>query len=218
VDVSGLIEHFGYLAILVILASAGLGLPIPQELVLLSAGVLVSHGSFELWKVFVAGLAGVLVGDSITQQLGARLGTRILERPWFQRLYTPRLARWIERRFAAHGPWVIVSAGPVPGLRAPTFLAAGIAGMPYRRFIAADVVGASISVGLMIFLGNRFGGLLPVIMKDIDEAHRLVAGGLMALALVIAAGVLMRRLRNQRRGRTAPAAAFIGALAGRRVT
>jgi membrane protein DedA with SNARE-associated domain len=117
--VSELIEHFSYVAIFLMLLVAGAGVPIPEEFVLLSSGVLAAHGTLTFWKALGACYAGVVAGDSVIYLVGSRLGLRAFDHPFFKRLFTPRLTGWIERHFRKHGILTVMAARHMAGVRAP---------------------------------------------------------------------------------------------------
>ncbi len=77
-----------------ILVLTGLGLPIPEDVILLAAGASVSLGRTGFYPMVGAALLGVLVADAVLFWLGRRYGPRLLERRPFRYLATPaRLER-----------------------------------------------------------------------------------------------------------------------------
>lgn len=208
-DVSVLIEHFSYLAIVMVLVVAGLGVPVPEEIVLLTSGLLSSHGTLEFWKALAACWAGIVVGDSIIYLVGSRLGLRALEHPWFRRLFTPRLTGWVERHFKRHGVLTVAAARHLAGVRAPTFLVAGMTRLAYWKFALTDALSALVTVPLMVWLGFRFGDMLPKLLGRIRQVHHWVAVALVAAGVIFAVAVVLRRRARERHGELAHVAAEI---------
>ncbi|MGI5861417.1 MAG: DedA family protein [Myxococcales bacterium] len=196
-EVSQLIESFSYFAIFALLALAGMGAPVSEELVLLTSGVLASRGTLDLGMVAPACYLGVLTGDSILYCIGSRLGRRALEHRWFGRLLRSRLTRWIEGHYQRYGILTVMLARQVAGMRAPAFIIAGIARQPFGRFIAADAAAGLLSVPLMLFLGHRFGAELPRVLEALGQARSLLLAGFGLLGLLAIATVVWR-LRARR--------------------
>jgi membrane protein DedA with SNARE-associated domain len=193
-EVPQLIESFSYIAILLLLISAGMGAPVSEELILLTSGVLAARGTLDLRMVVPVCYLGVLTGDTVLYGVGSRLGRRVLEHKWFGRLLKSRFTTWIERHYQRHGILTVMLARQVAGMRAPAFVIAGIARLPYRRFIAADAAAGLLSVPLMLCLGHRFGAQLPRVLEALGQARALLLAGIGLL--VIAA--LVWRLRARR--------------------
>ncbi len=200
VSVADLIEHFSYLAILVMLVVAGLGMPFPEELVLLSSGLLASHGTLTFWKALASCYLGVVLGDSLIYLVGSRLGIRVFEHPFFKRLFTPRLVAFLERHFRRHGVLTVIAARHLAGVRAPTFLVAGMTGLRFWKFALADSLSAMVTVPLSVWIGFHFGSQLPRVLGVLKRVHHATALILLAIAVVVAAVVLARRRARERRG------------------
>ena len=202
-DVPSLLESFSYLAILALLLSASLGAPVPEEVVVTSAGLFAARGVLDLHLAAPVCFAGVLAADAILYLVGARLGRRAVEHRLFKRVLGGRFAGWIEARFSAHGLWMVVLARQVVGMRAPTFLLAGIARLPFRRFILADAAAALISVPAMLLVGHRFGAHLPQLLAALEQVRGWIG---LAVAVAAVTGVAVALLRRRRRGAVLPPA------------
>ena len=77
-----------YLGIVLLLSLSGLGLPIPEEVVVVSAGFLSHNGEIFKWHyAYLACLGGALMGDIVVYSIGRYLGHGFFKRyPWFARL------------------------------------------------------------------------------------------------------------------------------------
>ncbi len=171
-----LIFRFTYPAILLLLVGGGAGLPVPEELVVLTAGVLAGQGRVEVLAAGLTCYVGVLAGDLLLYSIGRYAGPKVLEQRHFRRLFTPERVRWIEQRIQQHGPGTIVIARLTAGLRAPTFLICGISRVPLRRFVLADALAALLTVPLVTFLGYHFGvRVTPVLHRVGVWEHTIVA-------------------------------------------
>ena len=62
-----------YGAVLIVVGVESLGVPLPGEIVLMSAALLASQGYVDPAIVWAAGAAGAIIGDSLGYALGASL-------------------------------------------------------------------------------------------------------------------------------------------------
>jgi membrane protein DedA with SNARE-associated domain len=181
--VSSYIEHFTYVGLFLVLMLCGLGLPVPEDLALLTGGFLVHRGITQYPTTLAVSFVGVIAGDNSLFFLGRRFGTDILK---YLGLVRPRLLPRFERlkRFMdRHGHMAIFYARFFAGVRAPVYLAAGSTGVPPRRFVFYDALGAVISVPIAVSIGYFFG--------DQIELAIMYVGGFDRLVLVAAAACIL---------------------------
>lgn len=134
-----------YLLTGVVIGLESLGIPLPGEIVLVSASLLSSRPELEvnpLW-VGVAATTGAIVGDSIGYAIGRRYGMPLFG--WlgrrFPRHFGPGHVVVAERLFGRWGVWAVFFGRFVALLRIFAGPLAGALKMPYPRFLAANVLG-----------------------------------------------------------------------------
>src|SRR5262245_13869588 len=132
------LEHATTLGLFLALVFAGLGVPLPEDLVLLTGGVLAHQGFARLDWLIIILYAGVLTADILLYSFGRRFGDLILQSPRITRLLTPARRERIERYFARYGNRTIFLVRHLAFLRAPTFLMAGVMKMPGWQFLFWD--------------------------------------------------------------------------------
>jgi membrane protein DedA with SNARE-associated domain len=151
----GFLMHFhgpaAYVGVLFVLITCGLGVPLPEDVPLISGGWLIARGG-SLPLMMLTGLAGILIGDTIIFRAGSTYGLRLLETRVGKHIPGERVARTIAL-FEKHGAKFIMVARFVPGLRAVTYFVAGTTGVPYWKFIAYDGLAACVSAPAWIYLG-----------------------------------------------------------------
>jgi len=127
--------------------------PMPGEPLLLGAGALAGTGHLRLWLAAALALAGTVVGDLVWYEIGRRGGHRVLK--WMCRLSIEpdTCVRRGEDTFARRGASVLLIAKFLPGLNSIGQPLAGALGMPRRRFVIFDLLGAVLWVGLYVGLG-----------------------------------------------------------------
>lgn len=187
---------FMYPGVIVLLVACGMGLPIPEDAILLAAGAAVAASGGSLYGMIGAAMVGVMAGDLITFSIGRRFGQSIASTRAFAWMFTEARVRRIRAYFRKYGDRTIFLARFVAGLRALTFLMAGSMGVPLRRFVGINLVAAVITVPLEIYLGNLFASQLPRILATIRKVD------LVLVALVAVLGLLWwwrrRRARRER--------------------
>lgn len=188
-----------YGLVFLVLLLCGLGVPLPEDVVLITGGFLVYEGAARLDLMIVVAFAGILGGDSIAFFLGRHFGDR-LTRIWPIRLIvTPAKRNKVEHLFARYGEKIVMAARFMPGVRAVTYFCAGAAGMSYWRFIAFDGIAATVSAPVFVLLGWHFGGKIEWLIHAVRQGQGAVFGGLAAVVvLVIGAKYVRRRLAQKR--------------------
>lgn len=146
-----------YCTIVGILLICGFGVPIPEDITLITAGLLASGKSITLTGAFLASFLGVMAGDTILFQLGRRYGKRVFTLPGLRRLFTAERITSAEARIRKNGPFICFVARFLPGLRTPIFAMSGALGVRPLVFFLLDGLAALISVPLWVYVGFWFG-------------------------------------------------------------
>jgi membrane protein DedA with SNARE-associated domain len=202
--------HVGYGFVFLVLVLCGFGLPLPEDVILVTGGVLTWLASpLEtvtlramlldpgLQAMTAVGLCGILVGDSVIYWMGRRLGVRVAEFRLLRRLVPPEKLEEVEKRLRHRGKIVVVIARYLPGLRAPTYFTVGHSRMPFWQFLVFDGMAALISAPLWVWLGFWFG---DDIERAAVEASRFGHYILIAV-LTVVAFLGVRWLRRRRASR-----------------
>jgi membrane protein DedA with SNARE-associated domain len=177
-----------------ILLLCGLGLPIPEDVSLISAGYLAHLGTVHLHGVFLVCFAAVLGGDTLAFAIGRFFGTRILATRFGQRYFSPRRQLRVRAYFRKYGSKVVFIARFLPGLRFSIFLSAGMLHVRPYVFIVYDSLAALLSVPFLVYLAYYFGDKIDHV---IVWARRSEYGILVIVAVVLAV-VTIKFLRKRR--------------------
>lgn len=183
----------GYAGVLFLLMVCGLGVPVPEDIILISGGYIAYTGGHRPWSMMALGLVGILIGDSIIYILGRRLGPPIARRAPLNRVLTPERLQRVEGMFHKYGQIILMAARFMPGVRAVTFFSAGTTRVPYYKFLGFDGSAALISAPLWVFLGYRFANDITAVVEK--ARHWIVIGGIAG----VAAFYLVSRLLKSRR-------------------
>jgi membrane protein DedA with SNARE-associated domain len=191
-------ERGSYLGIVLFLTLTGIGLPVPEEVPIVAAGVASRAGALKPQYALLACMVGALLGDSLMYAIGRFAGARILrDHPWWSGFLTPEREKTIEELIKKHGIKAFFVARFLVGLRSPFYLTAGMLRVKYRWFLLADFICASVVIsgffGLAYLFGDRITGLIQSAERGVTAVAIVV--GLVALAVVAFFSFRKRRIR-----------------------
>ena len=187
--VSVYIQHFTYAGLLGVLILCGMGLPIPEDVVLLAGGFLVHRGVIRYPITMIVALVGVVAGDNLLFFLGRRFGTELVTYLGIGRPRSRRQIAWLKDFMRRHGHRAILYARFVAGLRALVYLTAGSLGVKPLRFLGYDLAGAAISVPIVVTLGYLFGSQIELVLHYIGGFEKLIW-----LLIALSAAVIAMRM------------------------
>lgn len=174
-------------------SSALVGLVVPGETALLFGGVLASHGHVDLVTLILLAIAGAVAGDAVGYAVGRHLGPRLESSRLGARIGASRweAARdYVQRR----GTWSIVAGRWVGVMRALVPPTAGLVGMPYRRFLPANVLGGATWVVAISLLGYAAGGSVSAAQGALGTVSLITFAVIGVVVLVL--GLRWRRARR----------------------
>jgi membrane protein DedA with SNARE-associated domain len=186
-------EQWPYLSILLVLLAAGFGLPIPEDIPLLTGGYLCHAGYADPTIMIIVAMFGVLVADFTLFSLGRRFGPDIVKHRFVRRVIKPDRLAVAEGLFAKHGVKIIFIGRFLPGLRPVIFTAAGVLRVPRWTFLAVDGLAALISVPLLIMLSYTFGEEIEGNVKSVSRL--LMIAGILLVMLGFAYYIHQRQKR-----------------------
>ncbi|MDQ6828798.1 MAG: DedA family protein [Gemmatimonadota bacterium] len=186
--------HYGYALIVVLVILENIGLPLPAETSLITAAAFAARGKFSLWAVIAAGTFGGVIGGAAGYGLGVWVGLRLLRKfGRYIHLSEARLMRahgFFERRGASAAFWGRFTAV----LRIVIPMTAGVARMPFGKFMSYNATGALAASIFYALLGYEFGSNLPALRNHILEATVVVG----AIVVAVFGWRLFRRRRTIR--------------------
>ena len=135
-----------YLLVGGVVGVESLGIPLPGEIVLVSAALLSSHQELAVNPIGVgaAAVIGAVAGDSIGYTIGRRFGMPLFDRLGrrFPKHFGPGHVALAERLFSRWGVRAVFFGRFIALLRILAGPLAGALKMHYPRFLAANVSGA----------------------------------------------------------------------------
>ena len=183
------------------MTASSFGLPIPEEMTLVSAGIvayMAMHPSeyppptpdaegVNLIVLSIVCFVAVLGSDILIYFLGKTFGRRIVQSNFFNKRISQERFNKINNVFNKYSHWACGLFRFTPGVRFPGHLSCGIMGVPLWKFVLIDGAAALISVPTQVLLVAYYG---EVILSKIKEFK--IAVGIIILALL--AFWIMKRL------------------------
>src|ERR1700722_9427830 len=194
--VSNLEGLAAYGAIFGVLFSCGLGLPIPEDVTLVTAGDLAYLENVDLFIAMGVCLLGVLCGDFILFTLGRVYGKHLLDLPVIRFIATPERINFASAKLKKNVRKVCFTARFLAGLRAPIYLSAGMLGVKPRVFVSLDFLAALISVPTLTYLGYYFGDEIDIGLGYIRRAERYLLVTLAIVGLIFVLSTIRKKMQG----------------------
>lgn len=166
-NLSTLITSIGYLGLFgMTFAESGLffGFFLPGDSLLFTAGFLASQNILNIWILLPLLTAGAIGGDSVGYWTGNKFGSWLMKRKesfFFQKHHLQAARRFYDK----HGGKTLILARFMPAVRTFAPIVAGMAEMPYAKFLTYNVVGGLLWAVGITSLGFFLGSVIP----DVDK-------------------------------------------------
>jgi membrane protein DedA with SNARE-associated domain len=192
-DLIGLLTHYGYLAVIVLVGLESTGIPLPGETMLITAAVYAgSTHRLQIGGVILAAVAGAILGDNLGYLVGREGGLRLVRRYGPYVGITESRLRLGQYVFLRYGAWVVFFGRFVTVLRALAAFLAGVTRMPWRRFLTFNAAGGICWATLWGTGGYIFG-------RELDRLTGTYRWALVVVALVAVLAFLGFLRRNEER-------------------
>lgn len=190
------LETWGYLLVFCMTFmenSAFLGLIAPGEWTLVLAGLLASDGTLHLPWIYAFAITGAVLGDITGYLIGRTGGYRFFMRYGHYFRFKQSYLDTTRSYFLKHGGKTVFVGRFVPLVKTFTPMTAGIAHMPFARFLVWAVPSAALASSLLITGGYLFGES----WRRISEYIGWAAGLVFAIIIVSASLAIIYRRRRK---------------------
>lgn len=180
-----------YATVVLTLTLSSFGLPFPEEIVLLTSGMIANVALQEALQtggaptvdantLAVVCLFSVFFSDFLVFWLGRKYGSQLLRLRFFSRVMTPRSLARIERWTSKYGAWAAGVFRFTPGIRFPGHFMCGATGLSPLKFTLTDGTAALLSVPTQVLLMAHYGDEILIHLKQ----FKVVIIGIAATTLV----------------------------------
>jgi membrane protein DedA with SNARE-associated domain len=155
--VFGWITTYGYGAIFLLLMLGIVGLPIPDETILVFCGYLISKGTLQPLPAWLCAVAGSWCGISLSYTIGRTLGLGVVHRfGKYLHITEERLAK-VHMWFDRIGHWALFVGYYIAGVRHFSAIVAGTSRLAFPSFMAYAWSGGVLWVTTFLTLGYYLG-------------------------------------------------------------
>jgi membrane protein DedA with SNARE-associated domain len=183
--IADLLATWGYLGIFVAVFAGNLGIPVPEETVMLAAGFVAGQALLDLRLVYLVVIASAVTGDCCGYLIGRTGGQRLLE--WLATTF-PFMRKRYERLqlfFRTHGSKAVFMARFITGVRFMAGPMAGACGMPFFQFLGWNVLGAIVWCSLVVTVGYLVGNELSPALAMAHQISRWLGLAVFLLLLIV---------------------------------
>lgn len=168
-----------YLSVLGLMLMSGFGLPLPEEVVIISSSLLafmamhpdqypppeVGARGVNVYVLAMVCFSSVFLSDLIVFQIGRSLGYGVVHQKWFQSIVSPQMFRRARFWTMKYGALMAGAFRFLPGIRFPGHLACGALGIKRWKFILVDSIVILVTIPTQVFLISFFGEDIIDFMK-----------------------------------------------------
>ena len=158
---------FGLAAIIFSETGLLIGVFLPGDSLLVTAGLLAARGYLNVYALAPVLTVAAICGNSVGYFIGRATGPRIFNREnslFFNKKHAIRAHEFYEK----YGRKTIVLAQFMPIIRTFAPVVAGVGGMKFRTFITFNLVGAFFWIWSMVAIGYFLGSYIPGIDQHIE--------------------------------------------------
>lgn len=192
-----------YAALVGMMLMSAIGLPLPEEVTLVSIGVLAFMGAnphhfpppyagapvVNMHTAAVIASLAVFGADFLIYMIGKIWGRKVLQKPFMQKIISPEMMGKVEVWTKKYGSFACGIFRFTPGIRFPGHLACGMLHFPVWKFALIDGIAVMISVPTQIYLLAIYGE--PIIQRL--HQFKMVLAGVLGILLI---AFLAKKIKN----------------------
>lgn len=185
-----MVNAFGYIGIIVLIALENIFPPIPSEVILTFGGFMTTYTQQNIWGVIFAATIGSVIGAIVLYFVG-----KLLNRERLLKLIDGKPGKWLHFKredvilaldwFSQKGTKAVFFCRCIPIMRSLISIPAGMSGMPVGMFLAMTVAGTMVWNIVLVHLGAFAGESWGIITKYMDTYKNWVIIVLAVLVFVV---------------------------------
>jgi membrane-associated protein len=165
---------------------------LPGDSILFVAGAVVATADLNVHVLVALLIAAAVLGDSVNYSIGHYIGPRVYDKPdsrWFKQEHLRRTQAFYDK----YGGVTIIIGRFVPIIRTFAPFLAGVAEMPYRRFLSFNVIGAVLWITSLVYAGYWFGNI-PWVKENLTY----IVIGIVVVSLIPAVTTFVQERRSKK--------------------
>lgn len=189
------VQQFGYIGIFIMSFLESTFVPIPSEVTMIPAGVLVQQGHMNFFIVVISATLGALGGSLFNYYLAYHFGRRFFYAYGKYFFFTHEKIDKLDRFFANHGDISTFTGRLIPGLRHFIAFPAGLAHMNLKKFSIYTFLGSGIWMTTLTIVGYYIGDNKDMVKKYMPH----VIGTVVFIAVVCVVLYIWRNNHNNKK-------------------
>lgn len=179
----------------------GMGLPVPEDIILVVAGFLAGQNNWPILPPIIITYVGILLGDSFIFFLGKTVGHKILRSKIAQKILSPERLEKAREAFHKYGIWVNFFGRFLPGFRTAIFFTGGTLKYPFYKFFIMDGLAALISAPFFVWLGYWAGKTFSENLEELSQYIKVFktyfAGGIFLIFVIVVITLYVRSKKKK---------------------
>lgn len=193
-------ENYGYVGIMLLIALENIFPPIPSEVILTFGGFMTTTTNLSIVGVVIASTIGSVIGAAVLYFIGLQLDVerldKIVERWGHILRLTKKDVHKADAWFDKYGPWTVFFCRFVPLIRSLISIPAGMSNMKVGLFFLLTTFGTLIWNIVLVYLGASVGDSWEVIVEKMDIYSKVIYVVLAVLAIAFV--VIFIKTRRKR--------------------
>ncbi|KEF38070.1 putative membrane-associated protein [Schinkia azotoformans MEV2011] len=178
-----LVDHYGYVIFYLAFCLGPFGIPVPNEITILTGGILADNGTLNPWGAYVCILLGLLTAVTIGYLVGKLFGQRMII--FLQKKLGNRYLQKVNDLFTKYGDIAICVGFLLPVVRYVVPVISGMNGVKYKKFVLLSYTSSIIWTSVFFMFGKVLSEPIMQVLSLIDVNSIVVVGFLTILIAAI---------------------------------
>lgn len=162
-----LVEQYGYIIFFLAFGLGPFGIPVPNEVTILTGGILVDNGVLNPWTTYGCILIGLLTAVTIGYFLGKLVGNKVLALLNKKKKNNRHLIR-AQQLFHKYGDIALCLGLFIPVVRYLMPVIAGTSGVSFKKFALLTYSTAIIWTAGFFSIGALYGEHIPRLLSSVN--------------------------------------------------
>ena len=184
-----IMNQFGYIGVLLLIAIENVFPPIPSEVILLFGGFMTTYTELNVIGMIIFSTLGSLIGAIVLYYIG-----KILNKERLKKIVSGKVGKILRLKnediekadhwFDTKGNKTVFFCRFIPIVRSLISIPAGMSEMPMLKFLIYTTLGSLIWNTVLVVIGNRVGENWTSILDILDKYSHIVLVLLIIIAIV----------------------------------
>ena len=199
-----IMNQFGYIGVLLLIAIENVFPPIPSEVILLFGGFMTTYTELNVIGMILFSTLGSLIGAIVLYYVG-----KILNKERLKKIVSGKVGKIVRLKnediekadhwFDTKGNKTVFFCRFIPIVRSLISIPAGMSEMPMLKFLIYTTFGSLIWNTVLVVIGNRVGENWTSILDILDKYSHIVLVLLIIIAIVCVYLFYSKKLKKNKK-------------------